>query len=195
MEAEGEEHGEAHAHRGAEHEAPPGTYNMHLWLDPANASAMVDAMADALSRLDPEGSGHYRENAARLRTRLGRLDEELAETLAPVSDRGFIVFHDAWQYFDTRYRLRALGSVTVSPEQPPGAARLTEIREKLTGAEAECVFAEPQFEPRLVRTLVAGTGAATGTLDPLGMAIEEGPDLYFALMRAVADSFRACFEH
>ena len=95
---------------------------------------------------------------------------------------------------DARYGLRAAGSVTVSPDQSPGAARIAEIREKLTELEAECVFAEPQFEPRLVRTLVAGTDAATGTLDPLGAGIEDGPDLYFTLMRQNAATFRACFE-
>ena len=167
---------------------------MHLWLDPENAAAMVAAMAEALSLVDPDRAGIYRENASGLQSRLRRLDAELAETLAPVSERGFVVFHDAWQYFDTRYGLRAVGSVTVDPERPPGAARLVEIRERLKEAKAECVFVEPQFEPRLIRALVAGTGAALGALDPLGATIEDGPELYFELMRFNAESFRACFE-
>ena len=171
-----------------------GFYNMHLWLDPENAAAMVAAMAEALSRVDPERAAVYRENASGLRSRLRRLDAELAATLAPVSERGFIVFHDAWQYFDTRYGLRAIGSVTVTPEQLPGVARLTEIRERLNESKAECVFTEPQFEPRLVRTLVAGTGASVGALDPLGAMIDDSPELYFKLMRFNAESFRACFE-
>ena len=189
-------HGEAedaHVHHEDGHEHGRGEFNMHLWLDPANAMVIVEAMADALSLVDPERSRLYRDNAAAVRVRLEALDAELQEALAPVADRGFIVFHDAWAYFDTRYGLRAVGSVTLSPEQAPGAARLAEIREKLVSAGAECVFAEPQFEPRLVRTLVINTGAATGTLDPLGVAIEDGPDLYFTLMRSNATAFRACF--
>ena len=182
----------AHVHQEDGHEHEHGEYNMHLWLDPANAEVIVDSMADALSRLDPERASVYWENAAAMRARLRALDEELEEAFAPVRDRGFIVFHDAWQYLDTRYGLRAVGSVTVSPEQAPGAARLAEIREKITDAEAICVFAEPQFEPRLVQTLVEGTNAATGTLDPLGAGLEDGPDLYFDLMRANAAAFRAC---
>ena len=183
----------AHVHKEDGHEHGMGEYNMHLWLDPANAAVIVGAMADALARLDPERESLYRENEAGLRSRLATLDDELKEAFAPVRDRGFIVFHDAWQYLDTHYGLRAIGSVTVSPDQAPGAARLAEIREKITGAEATCVFAEPQFEPRLVNTLVEGTGTATGTLDPLGAALEDGPDLYFDLMRANARAFRACF--
>ena len=184
---------DAHLHHEDEHEHHRGEYNMHLWLDPANAAVIVGAMSDALSRLDPERASVYRENEAALESRLLALDDELREAFVPVSDRGFIVFHDAWQYLDTRYGLRAVGSVTVSPDQAPGAARLMEIREKIIEEKATCVFAEPQFEPRLVRTLVEGTGANTGTLDPLGAAFEDGPDLYFDLMRGNARAFRDCF--
>ena len=193
LQAGDQAYGEGGEHRTyAEYER--GAFNMHLWLDPQNAAAMVAEMAEALSFVDPDRAGIYRKNASGLRSRLRRLDAELAETLAPVTERGFVVFHDAWQYFDTRYGLRAVGSVTVDPERPPGAARLSEIRERLNEAKAECVFVEPQFEPRLIRALVAGTGAALGALDPLGAAIEDGPDLYFELMRFNAESFRACFE-
>ena len=191
--AHGDEDEDMHVHHEDEDEHGHGEFNMHVWLDPENAEVIVGAMADALARLDPERESLYRENEAALKSRLHALDEELRDAYAPVRDRGFVVFHDAWQYLDTHYGLRAVGSVTVSPDQAPGAARLAEIREKITGAEATCVFAEPQFEPRLVRTLVEGTGAATGTLDPLGAALEDGPDLYFDLMRANARAFRACF--
>ena len=184
---------EAHVHHEDGHEHQMGEFNMHLWLDPANAAVIVEVMADALAHLDPDRASVYRANEAAVKSRLHGLDEELEEAFAPVRDRGFIVFHDAWQYLDTRYGLRALGSVTVNPDQSPGAARLSEIREAIIGAEATCVFAEPQFEPRLIRTLVEGTGARTGTLDPLGAALEDGPDLYFELMRANARTFRECF--
>ena len=182
-----------HVHREDGHQHGEGEYNLHLWLDPVNAAVIVEAMADALVRLDPVRTSVYRVNEAALKARLRALDDELKEAFAPVRDRGFVVFHDAWQYLDARYGLRAVGSVTVNPEQAPGAARVAEIREKITEAEATCVFAEPQFAPRLVQTLVDGTGAGTGTMDPLGAGLEDGPDLYFDLMRTNARMFRACF--
>ena len=114
--------------------------------------------------------------------------------MATVAERGVGLLHYSWQYFDTRYGLRAVGSLTFSPEQLPGASRLAEIRNRITSARVECAFAEPQFEPRLIRALVAGTGATLGALDPLGAMIDEGPDLYFELMRFNAESFRSCFE-
>ena len=189
-----EDAGDEHVRREDGHEHHEDEIDNHLWLDPVNATAIVDAMAEALSLLDPERAGLYRANAATVQTRLRALDAEIGEALAPVSDRGFVVFHDAWQYFGNRYGLKEVGSVTVSPEQAPGASRLAEIRERLIDAKAECVFAEPQFESGLVRTLVTGTGAGTGVLDPLGAAIDDGPDLYFTLIRANAAAIRACFD-
>lgn len=78
------------------------------------------------------------------------------------------------------------------PEARPGAARVAQIRETITDNAAVCVFAEPQFEPRLVRVVTEGTAARIGTLDPLGTTIEPGPDLYFSLIRDMAEAMRDC---
>jgi zinc transport system substrate-binding protein len=165
---------------------------MHVWLDTHNAAAMVDAIADALAEADPARAETYRANAADLQERIESLDAELAERLTPVRDRPFIVFHDAYHYFEEHYGLSPAGSVTVSPDIRPGAARLTELREHVESHDAVCVFAEPQFDPKLVETIVEGTGASAGVLDPLGAELEAGPDLYFAVMRNLADSLRDC---
>ena len=112
--------------------------------------------------------------------------------LQPVQGKGFIVFHDAYQYFEQRFGVAAIGSITVSPEVMPGAERVKDLREKIRGLRATCVFSEPQFEPKLVRTLVDGTGVQTGVLDPLGSSLTKGPDLYFELVREMARSLKEC---
>jgi zinc transport system substrate-binding protein len=109
-----------------------------------------------------------------------------------VKDRPFIVFHDAYQYFEHHYGVHAAGSITVSPETLPGAERLTQIRDKVKTLGATCVFAEPQFEPKLVNVVIEGTSAKSGTLDPEAATLEPCPDLYFALMKGIATSLRDC---
>jgi zinc transport system substrate-binding protein len=183
-----------------EHEAGHGDHahdhgearDMHIWLDPGNAEIMVDAIAEALSRADPDNAAAYARNAEALEADLDRLDERLAGKLEPVRERPYVVFHDAYHYFEHRYGLNRVGSITVSPERPPGAQRLQKIRDELAKQEAACVFAEPQFEPALVQTVVEGTGARTGVLDPLGAALEEGPQHYFELLDGLADSLVEC---
>jgi zinc transport system substrate-binding protein len=164
----------------------------HIWLDPENAKAMTHEIAEALAEADPANAARYEANAETLETRIDGLAAELRQTLAPVRERPFIVFHDAYQHFERRFDLNAAGSITVSPEVIPGAERVSDIRNKVEELGATCVFSEPQFTPRLVNVVTEGTAAKPGVLDPLGAGIPNGPDLYFTLMRNMAVSMRAC---
>jgi len=188
-----EGHGDGHAHE-AESEHGHGAHDMHLWLDPANAAAMVDAIVAALGRRDPGRADAYAANGARLRARLADLRDEIKGTLAPVADRPFMVFHDAYQYFETAFGLTAVGAISVAPQRMPGARRLGELRHRLTSTGVRCVFREPQFAPRLAETLVDGTPASIGVLDPLGADIEPGPDLYGRLLKSNAEAVKTCLE-
>lgn len=187
-EAHDHAHGEEAGHEGHEH----GEFDMHLWLSPQNARAIAAEAAKVLAEKDPANAETYRKNLAGLEERLDALDKEVAETVAPVKDKPFIVFHDAYQYFEHHYGMHAAGSITVSPETLPGAERLTQIRDKVKTLGATCVFAEPQFEPKLVNVVIEGTPAKSGVLDPEAATLEPGPDLYFTLMKSIATSLRDC---
>ncbi len=177
-----------HDHRPAKAEEIDG----HLFLDPTNAGTLVGAIAAALARADPANSAHYQMNAARVIARLDELDKELKAALDPWRGRPFLVFHDAYQYLEARYGLSAVGSITVSPDRRPGAKRLSQLRRRIVETNAGCVFSEPQFEPTLVRTLIEGTGARTGVLDPLGVGEMPGPEAYFTMMRKLARAVAGC---
>jgi zinc transport system substrate-binding protein len=164
----------------------------HLWLDPANAKVIVRVAAAKLAALDPANAERYRSNAAALEQRLDALDAGLRQRLAAVHRAPFVVFHDAYQYFERRYGLTAIGSITVSPEHLPGAQRIQAIHGKVAALGARCVFSEPQFEPRLVQTVIEGTPARTAVLDPEGAALKAGPELYFTLMDGLADALVTC---
>lgn len=190
-----EEHAhDDHGHGDRGHDDPHhgDAADAHLWLDPDNAIAMVGVMVDALSEADADNAAAYKANGEAVIARLEALDGELRDMLEPVSDKPFIVFHDAYQYLEAHYGLNGVGSITISPEVQPGAARIVEIRDKIGELGAVCVFSEPQFEPRLVATVTEGSDARTGVLDPLGADLTDGPDLYFDLMRANAKALADC---
>lgn len=180
---------EAHHH---EHEHEHTNVDMHIWLDPENARAMVRTIAERLSQRDPDHATQYQANARHLDKLLQNLEQELQHTLAPVRQQPLVVFHDAYQYLEHRFGLHVVGAITVSPDVMPGAARVAQIRERIAAAGSACVFAEPQFQPRIVQTVVSGTGAHTGTLDPLGADLPAGPDHYGAMLRANAQAIRNC---
>ena len=125
-------------------------------------------------------------------TKLDNLVAEVDAELEPVKGRGYIVFHDAYQYFEKRFKVSAVGSITVSPEVLPGAERVRELQEKVRDIDATCVFSEPQFEPKLVTTITENTNAGTGVLDHIGASIDDGPELYFTLIRNMAKSLKDC---
>ena len=164
----------------------------HLWLDPANARVIAREVAAALGQVDPGNRGRYAANAETLVAHIDALDAELKAQLAPVHDIPFVVFHDAYQYFEKSYALRAVGSITVSAERKPGARRVKEIRDKIRSLGVRCVFSEPQFSSALVDTLIEGTNTRTGTLDPLGAGLPAGPEAYFTLMRDLGSSLAEC---
>ena len=183
---------EDHDHDAAEHEHEHGETDPHLWLDPRNAAAMLPAIEQALAKADPDHAGIYKANAEKTAARLAGLEDKLSGALAPVKDKPFIVFHDAYQYFEQRFGLAAAGSITISPEVAPGAERVTEIRRKLADTHATCVFSEPQFEPKIISVIIEGSDAHSGVLDPLGAALQPGPDLYFEVLENLSASFREC---
>lgn len=171
-----------------DHEHEHGQAEPHPWLDPRDAQRMVGIITSNLSALDPANAARYDANAARLTVELSALDGELASMLAPVAHQPFVVFHDAYRALQRRYGLNAVGAVRINPQTPAGAGHVSQ----LTHSGAVCVFAEPQFEPALVRRLAEDTGVRVGTLDPLGAALPAGPALYFDLMRSNARELVRC---
>ena len=187
-----EEHDhDEHAHENHE-EHDHGEFDAHVWLDPVNAKAFVHEIEETLVAADPANAARYETNAKALMAKLDGLLHEVEHDLEPVKGRGFIVFHDAYQYFEKRFGMAAAGSITVSPEVRPGADRIREIRERVASLKAGCVFSEPQFEPKMVSVILEGTNAKSGVLDPLGAGLEAGPDMYFNLIKDMAKSFQAC---
>ena len=176
-------HGHHHEH---------GDVDFHVWLDPENAVLMTYAIVDALIEADPENAATYDANANALIDRLDAFLAEIDGELAPVRDKPFIVLHDAYRYFEERFDLNAAGSITINPERAPGVQRITEIRDKVRELGSVCVFAEPQFDSKVIDVVTEGTNARSGTIDPLGAAIEDGPELYFTLIRDLAAAFKEC---
>lgn len=179
-----------------DHEAPRGlsdrVIDPHVWLSPINAIAIARSVAEALILEDPANSTSYKRNTRDLIMRIGALEERLGKSLAPVRRDPYLVFHDAFQYFERHFALQALGAVSINPERRSGARRLTEIRRRIEQSAVRCVFREPQFPPRILNTLTQGTKTRIGILDPLGAAIPPGPNHWFTLMSDLGAALVGC---
>ncbi|MEL7117174.1 MAG: zinc ABC transporter substrate-binding protein [Pseudomonadota bacterium] len=188
---EGEGHGHGHDH-GHGHGHDHGAHDPHAWLSPHNATAWLNVIAARLSAADPGNAGAYFANAAAGIEEIEALEEEIAGILDPVRGKSFIVFHDAYQYFETDFDFPASGAISLGDAVDPSPARIAEIQDRVQDEGVDCVLSEPQFNPGLVAVVMDGTDANTGVLDPLGSDLEPGKDMYPQLLRNLATTLADC---
>jgi len=169
-----------------------GDTDLHLWLNPQNAEKMVHAIAETLEKIDPANAHAYHKNAEALEKRLYELGEKIEADITNVKKVPFVVFHDAYGHFEHRFNTNVVAKITLSPEKLPGAKRLKEVRHTIEETHAACVFAEPQFNDKLVNTVVEGTHAKTGVLDPVGGTLDAGKEMYFTLLTNMSNSLKDC---
>ena len=190
---------EPHAHEpesddGHDHGAEDGilAFDPHVWLDPDNGKAMAAEVARQLIAADPANAAAYSANAESFMRAVDALSAGIADELAPVKATPFVVFHDAFQYFEVRFGLAGAGSISDVSARAPSAQRLAEVRAKIEAVKAACVFREPQYDSTLVATVTEGTAAREAVLDPLGAKLTPGPAAYQQLLKGLADDLKAC---
>jgi len=190
-----ETHSHEHGHNEDGHdEDEHATVNIdpHGWLDPYNGKIWLDVIATALSKIDPTNSDIYFANATQGKADIDAAISEIDATLAEFRGTDFIVYHDAYQYFEKRFDVLAAGSISLGDVSDPSPARIVEIREKVEKLGITCVFSEPQFNPELVRTVADGTSVTTREIDPLGTTFTLGPDFYLDVLRSIAQTMASC---
>jgi len=171
-----------------------GSHDPHAWLSPDNARIWLNLIASQLSIVDPENAGTYFANAAAARSEIEALTIEVNSLLEPVRGKKFIVFHDAYQYFEKAFDLSASGAISLSDASKPSPARIAEIQGRIQEESIDCILSEPQFNKGLVATIMAGSKAKTSVIDPLGVGLKPGPDLYSELIRNMTETLVDCFE-
>ncbi len=191
LETTGDGHNHDHDHD-HDHDHAEGGLDPHAWLDPSNAVIWLEQIAQALAVLDTGNAAAYVANAADGQAELVALSAELDGALVPARAGNFVVFHDAYQYFETRFGIPVSGAISLSDASDPSAARIAAMRDLAQAEAITCALAEPQFNPGLVATIFDGTATRTGVIDPLGADIPPGPDFYPDLIRAMAETFITC---
>ena len=193
---EHDEHGDEHAdEHGDEHDDhhdghAHGEHDIHFWLDPEIAKTIVKIVTRELSEIDPTNASTYKSNSIKA---VNEIDQLISDTRSKInSNASYVVFHDAYQYFEKRFGVEVVGALTVNPEVLPGAKQLAEIREVIEHENINCLFSEPQFNPSIADTIAKDTGVKAAVIDPLGAELDPGKDLYFDLIGNIATSFESC---
>ena len=174
-----DDHGHAH-----------GEHDPHIWLDPLNAKVILTVMAKNMKMMDKKNSAKYDANLKKANAKIDGLVSEINKVIN--KNAKYVVFHDAYQYFEKRFGLKTLGALTVNTDVLPGAEQLKDIRKVIKKENAKCIFSEPQFNPKIIRAIAKDTNIKTGVLDPLGADLKNNKDLYFKLLNNLSNSLRKC---
>ncbi len=184
-----------HQHHHDHHNDHDGeTYDGHIWLSVHNAQRMANALASHFIQKDPANAHHYTHNLQSLLARLDQLKQHNRALLEPVSHQPFLVYHDAFQYFEVENQLSHASFITTSSEHSPGIRRIQQIRQQINDEQIVCVFYEPPEIPPLLRSLQEDTGIQLVPLDPLGTQIRSGSQHYFDLMSQTAQTIVNCLK-
>jgi len=176
-----DDHGHGHAH---------GEYDPHIWLDPHNAEVMVEEIAKQLAAIDPQNAAAYKKNSKNAIEDIEKLIKETKKDMK--KGISYIVFHDAYQYFEKEFNVSALGALTLNTDVAPGAKQISEIKEIIEHENVKCLFSEPQFNPDIINSIAKGTNVKIGVLDPLGANLDNGKELYFKLIKDISSSLKKC---
>jgi len=183
-----DKHGKKHD----DHDDHESKDDVHIWLSPDNAIKIVEKVNKELTLLFPDNASKYSENSNKMIDKIQKLKNELAKDLAPIKGKPYVVFHDAYQYFEKTFDLNAVGSVALEGDIASSPKQISFIKDKIKKLNASCVFQEPQFDSKLVKIVVEGTNAQIGTLDPLGVNISGKENFYIQLLKNMAKSLKEC---
>ena len=167
-----------------------GEFDAHIWLDPSNAIKMVLEISHELSEADPDNAAKYEQNENKTIASLNNLINEINSSIP--KDASYVVFHDAYQYFENRFGVSSAGALTLNPDVLPGAKQIDAIQDLIQDKNIKCIFSEPQYNPKIIETLAADMKISTGIMDPLGAFIDQGPEMYNQLILNIANPLKDC---
>lgn len=165
----------------------------HVWFGPDEALAIAQSLVDILVQRDAANATQYQANLEMFRNRLMLLDKELRVRFSGASNKGYLVYHDAYSYFENHYGLAHVAEVTDQPESKPGAKSLLQLRKLILNEDAACLFIEPQSDPGIVSLLRENSKLKIYQLDPLATDFDVTAEGYLAFLRHTADRFGECY--
>ena len=183
------DHGHHHDHDHDEH-----GINWHVWYSPEISKLVAEKLAQKLIEQYPAKKAQIEQNYQDFNRSLAEKNQQIKSQLAPVKDKGFYVFHDAYGYFNEAYDLEQTGSFTINPLVAPGAKTLAKIKHEIKEHNVSCLFSEPQFTPKVIDSLSKATKVKIGRLDPMGDAVELGKNAYVNFLQFTADSYHSCLK-
>ncbi|WP_228266134.1 metal ABC transporter substrate-binding protein [Microlunatus elymi] len=175
----GEDEHDDHDHAGNANLDP------HVWLDPNNMIKITDAVADKLTKIDPDHAADYHKNVGALDADLRQLDDSYREGLKTCQRTEFVTSHAAFGYLAERYGLQQISISGLSPDNEPSPARIAEVQHQISKYDVTTIFYETLASPAVAQSIARDLGLRTDVLDPIeGITEQSRGTNYLAVMKS-----------
>lgn len=169
-------------------------FDPHIWLSPNNGKKIAKHIALNISTQFSNCKKEIDNNLQNFKNKLINLDKKNKHHLKQISNKNFLVFHDAFQYFEHYYGLKNYGAITFNPEAPLLAKQLQQIENIIKIGKIHCIFYEPQFNAKIVRLLSEKSQIKKGCINPLGEDKDLGTEGYLRLLENLQINFVKCLK-
>jgi zinc transport system substrate-binding protein len=157
----------------------------HIWNSPFNAKIMVENICDGLIQVDPDNADFYTENMNDYLKELDIVDGYIRYKLDRFTNRAFLIYHPAFEYFASEYGLTQLAVEHGGKEPTPQV--MQDCIDKANQYNLQYVFVAPQFATEYCEAIAREIGGQTAPMDPLA-------ENYIANMGRIADYLALEFE-
>lgn len=151
-----------HASHDHHHE---GDWDIHVWLSPSNAQQAISALTEAVQDRLP--AQVERSNA--LQDRLRSATTNCQARLEKVSGSPYLVYHDAYRYWERDFHLHHTGQITLSSETDPGVKHLLGLQKLVREKHIACVVVQPGWNQGWLQKIYGEMSYTPVTIDPLGL--------------------------
>ena len=159
----------------------------HIWLDPENALKIAEFVTQKISTIDKKNSQQYQKNLARFEKKISATEESIKVQLSKINDRGYVIYHDGYQYFEKYFSLTPLQIMTSGHSRELTVSRLKEFDDLVKHARVKCIFGDKQDEKNTALKLAQNYQIKFSTLDLIGQK-----DSYFDLLLKISNTMAGC---
>lgn len=172
-----------------------GIFDPHLWLDSGNAVLIAEAIVDRVSSIDSDNARAYQRNFDNFKQRVEFTNQTIIALLSRPATGEYLVYHDAYQYFEKQFGLKHGLVLLDNPEVQPSMRDILQARQRVKELSPLCLLLESDSNLSLVDTLLDDLELLMEPVDLLGYTVSasgERGDRYTQLLNNVAESFARC---
>ena len=163
----------------------------HFWLNSDNGIALAKEIKDRLIEIDQAQAAQYQSRFESFVAEIETTNRDLTERFS-TSHNNYLVYHNAYQYFERQFGLQHSVALLADPETQPGIQHILRTRELVENSMPNCLLVEPESSMELVTTLTDGMDIRTVSVDHLGYDVLPSDNPYRQLLLQVAESFESC---